>query len=61
MGAAVGAFGRDGRREATTRQAYACKKERQSRTPDQMRQRSRSAAPQRVNCYEVHFVLLARD
>jgi len=33
---ADGAPGRDGRREATPQQAHACKKERQSRAPEQV-------------------------
>ena len=62
---AVGAFGRDGRREATiwsrrsrdryplrTRQAHACKEARQSRTPDQTCQRVRSALTQWVRGIE---------
>ena len=52
LGVAEGAFGRDGRREATTRQANACKEKRQSRTPDQTCQRVRSALTQWVRGIE---------
>ena len=41
-----------GRREATTQQAHACKKERQSRAPDQTCQQPRNAVTQRVNGIE---------
>ncbi|MDP2880778.1 MAG: hypothetical protein Q8N89_04245 [Azonexus sp.] len=49
---ADGAPGRDGRREATTQQAHACKEKRPSRAPDQACQRPRSAVTQRVNGIE---------
>jgi hypothetical protein len=45
-------LGGDGRREATTRQAHACKEERQSRTPDQTCQRPRSTVTPWVNRIE---------
>jgi hypothetical protein len=56
----VGAFGRDAWREATTRQADACKEERQSQAPARMRQQTRSELTGRVSARKEKLPVIMR-